>query len=133
MGNGMVERFNQTLIKMLGTLEEKQRDWKSYVSTLVHAYNATRHDSTGYTPFFLMFGRHPRLAIDAYLRLNSDTEKIRSRDNYAKKLQKRLQFSYKIASREAEKSASRHKCIMTPRLENPQYKWEIEFSSEMLV
>ncbi|XP_078332152.1 uncharacterized protein LOC144625379 [Crassostrea virginica] len=95
---------------MLGTLEEKQKeDWKSYVSTLVHAYNATRHDSTGYTPFFLMFGRHPRLAIDAYLRLNSDTEKIRSRDNYAKKLQKRLQFSYKIASREAEKSASRHK------------------------
>ena len=110
MGNGMVERFNQTLIKMLGTLEDKQKeDWKSYVSTLVHAYNATKHDSTGYTPFFLMFGRHPRLAIDAYLGLDSDTEKIRSRDNYAKKLQKRLEFSYKIASREAEKSASRHK------------------------
>ena len=80
----MVEIFKQTLIKMLGTLEEKQKqDWKSYVSTLVHAYNATRHDSTKYTPFFLMFGRHPRLAIDAYLRLNSETEKIRSRDNYA--------------------------------------------------
>ena len=64
MGNGMVERINQTLNKMLSTLEEKQReDWKSYESTLVHAYNATRHDSTGYTPFFLMFGRHPRLAI----------------------------------------------------------------------
>ena len=73
----MVEIFNQTSIKMLDTLEEKQKeDWKSYVSTLVHAYNATRHDSTKYTPFFLMFGRHPRLAIDAYLRLNSDTEKI---------------------------------------------------------
>ena len=56
-----------------------------------------------------MIGRHPRLAIDAYLRLNSDTEKIRSRENYTKKLQKRLQFSYKIASREAEKSASRYK------------------------
>lgn len=110
MGNGMVERFNQTLIKMLGTLEDKQKeDWKAYVSTLVHAYNATRHDSTGYTPFFLMFGRHPRLAIDAYLGLDSNAEKIRSHDNYAKKLQKRLDFSYKIASREADKSAHRYK------------------------
>ena len=108
MGNGMVERFNQTLINMLGTLKEKQKeDWKSYVSTFVHAYNATRHDSTEYTPFFLMFGRHLRLAIGAYLRLNSDTEKIRSSHNFAKKLQKRLQFS--IASRKAEKSASCHK------------------------
>ena len=53
MGNGMVERFNQTLLKMLGTLEDHQKqDWKSYVAPLVHAYNATRHDSTGFSPSF---------------------------------------------------------------------------------
>ena len=33
VGNGMVERFNQTLLKMLGTLEDHQKqDWKSYVA-----------------------------------------------------------------------------------------------------
>ena len=64
----MVERFNQTLIKMLGTLDNKQKeDWKSYVSTLVHAYNTTKLYSTGFSPFFLMFGRHPPLPIDAIL------------------------------------------------------------------
>ena len=32
MGIGMVERFNKTLLNMLGTLEETQnRDWKSIV------------------------------------------------------------------------------------------------------
>ena len=42
MGNGMVERFNQTLLNMLGTLEDhKKDDWKSYVAPLVHSYNAT--------------------------------------------------------------------------------------------
>lgn len=35
MGNGMVERFNQTLIGMLGTLDVEQKaDWKSYVKPL---------------------------------------------------------------------------------------------------
>ena len=48
MGNGMPERFNKTLLNMLGTLEDDQKsDWKTYVPSLVHAYNSTRHESTG--------------------------------------------------------------------------------------
>jgi hypothetical protein len=92
---------------MLGILENKTKeDWKSYVSTLTHA----KHRTTGYSPFFLMFGRYLRLAINAFLCLDSNnTEKTRSRENVAKKLQKRLEFSYEVASREAERSASRHK------------------------
>ena len=111
MGNGMVERFNQTLLNMLGTLEDhKKEDWKSYVAPLVHSYNATKHPSTGYSPYFLMFGRHPRLAVDAYLGISKTEEyEIVSQDHYATKLKKRLQFAYKVASKEAEKSSQRHK------------------------
>ena len=68
MVNGMPERFNQTLLNMLGTLEDVQKsDWKTYVPSLVHAYSSTRHENTRYLPHFLMFGRHPRLAVDAFL------------------------------------------------------------------
>jgi hypothetical protein len=53
---------------MLGTLEDSQKSiWKAHVPPLVHANNWTRHESTGLTPHFLMFGRHPRLAIDAFI------------------------------------------------------------------
>ena len=37
-GNGMCERFNRTLLSMLGTLDpEQKKNWKAYVNPLVHA------------------------------------------------------------------------------------------------
>ena len=65
MGNGITERFNRTLLNMLGTLYPTQKaDWNTHVAPLVHAYNSTKHDTTGFSPYFLMFGRHPQLPID---------------------------------------------------------------------
>ena len=110
MGNGMVERFNQTLLKMLGTLEEKQKaDWKAHVPCLVHAYNATRHESTGFSPYFLMFGRHPRLAIDAFLGLPTDSLSSNKQLDYTNKLRKRLRSSYEKAKEAASKASATNK------------------------
>ena len=110
MGNGQVKRFNQTLLQMIGTLEDYQKsDWKAHVPTLVHAYNATVSDSTGYSPYFLMFGRHPRLAIDAFLGLSPDTLSSTKHTEYVRKFRERLQFAYKKASEESQKNAVHHK------------------------
>ena len=65
MGNGMCERFNQTLCNMLDNLKpDQKKDWKRYIGPLLYVYNCTRHDSTGQSPFFLLFGREPRLPVD---------------------------------------------------------------------
>ena len=109
MGNGMVERFNRTLLNMLGTISEKQKsDWKSHVPTLTHAYNAAMHESTGFSPFFLMFGRHPRLAIDAFLGIRSSEER-KSHQDYADKLKNRLSDAYKCVSEEAAHKGEKYK------------------------
>lgn len=105
MGNGIVERFNQTLLNMLGTLEPAQKlDWKSAVAPLVHAYNCTRHDSTHFTPYELMFGRKPRLAIDAVLGLVNDRQESEEYTDYVLGLKERIAVAYDLASR-ASRSA----------------------------
>lgn len=110
MGNGMVERFNQTLLKMLGTLDDHQKtDWKEHVPSLVHAYNATHHGSTGFSPYFLMFGRHPRLAIDAFLGLPTDSLSSSKHTEYVVKLRARLHSAYTKARQVAERTSAANK------------------------
>ena len=73
MTNGQCERFNSTLCNMLGTLSEQDKlDWKAHLSSMTHAYNCTQHPSTTYSPYFLMFGRQPRLPVDFKMGLPVD-------------------------------------------------------------
>ena len=82
---------------MLGTLdEEKKPDWKLYIAPLLHSYKATRHESTGYSPHFLMLGWHPRLAIDSFLGVTFDSP-VKDHITYVCSLEKRLKFAYKTA------------------------------------
>jgi transposase InsO family protein len=75
MGNGMCERFNRTLLNMLGSLESHQKqNWKAYLGPMIHSYNCTRHESTGQTPYLLMFGRNPSLPIDVTLGLHVEEQ-----------------------------------------------------------
>ena len=109
-GNGQVERFNRTLLEMLGTLpENKKAAWKKYVAPLVHAYNSTRNDATGFSPYFLMYGRHPRLPVDIALGLEPRAPSKVSHRTYAEQLRERLSAAYKLASEHAGKCAMKNK------------------------
>ena len=97
MGNGGCERFNQTLLKMLGTLSnEKKVKWKDYVQSLVHAYNCTPHETTGFTPYELMFGRKPVLPIDHELHTR-DKEGHQTYTKFAGKLKEHIEYCMNLA------------------------------------
>ncbi|RXN35730.1 Retrovirus-related Pol polyprotein from transposon 412 [Labeo rohita] len=112
-----VERFNRTLLSMLGTLETKKKSkWKDYVKPLVHAYNCTRNETTGFSPYELMFGRQPKLPVDLAFGLPlRDKEEI-SHYQYVKTLRSNLEESFRIASEHAKKMAGRNKARFDKRV-----------------
>lgn len=105
-----VERFNRTLLSMLGTLKECEKvHWSSFVKPLVHAYNCTKHDSTGFTPYELMFGRQPRLPVDVVFDVPQNREQFKTHSQYVSDLKSRLQGTYDLAMRNSAKVGERNK------------------------
>ena len=121
-GNGQCERFNSTLCNMLGTLsEEEKSDWKSYLGCMTHAYNCTKHASTTYSPYYLMFGRHPRLPIDVEFGLpKSNSGDNSSKSRYIQKLRRRLNYAFQKATKVANQQANKYKSSYDKSIKGPQ-------------
>ena len=72
--NSFPERMNQTVQVILRALPEKYKtSWKDHVNKVIHAYNCTKHSSTGISPYYLTFRHKPRLPIDIILQTKVDT------------------------------------------------------------
>ncbi len=105
-----VERFNRTLLNMLGTLEAKKKsNWKEFVKPLAHAYNCTRNETTGFSPYELMFGRQPRLPVDLAFGLPLRDKADVTHSQYVKSLKSSLEESFRIAAENSKKMAEKNK------------------------
>ena len=107
-GNVSCERFNRTLISMLGTLpEEFKSEWVNHVNMLTYAYNCMRSNATGFSPYYLLYGRHPLLPIDIEFGVMTPdlTEVVTLK--YIHGLQKRLDYAFKKAADFSKKEAQR--------------------------
>ena len=63
--DGLVESFNKTMGEMLSHYTSKdQKDWDRHLPLIQFAYNSSKSTATGFSPFFLVHGREPRIPVD---------------------------------------------------------------------
>ena len=109
-GNGSCERFNRTLISILGTLpKDFKSKWLQHISTLTYAYNCTCSNATGFSPYYLLYGRHPLLSIDIEFGVFVPELSEAITYKYIQELKKRLENAFQKANTFSEKKALRSK------------------------
>ena len=96
--NGQVERMNQTIIHMIGKLEEDRKAcWSEHLPELLLAYNATHSTVTGYSPYYLLFGRRPRIPVDYLFPTLCDSPHQTKMEVSVAAMQKRLKEAFTVA------------------------------------
>ena len=99
--DGLIERFNRTLLNMLSmAVVDEEHSWDLKLPTLLLAYRTSIQDTTGATPFELMFGREPHLPEDVMYSTPSFTDT--TSENNADLLKVRLSDAYQRVNRYME-------------------------------
>ena len=95
---------------MLGTLPgDFKNKWSHHVSALTYAYNCTRSNATGFSPYYLLYGRQPLLPIDIEYGVYTPELSEAITYKYVQELKSRLEHAFNKANEFCEKEAVRTK------------------------
>ena len=120
--DGLVERFNRTLTNMLAKKVKKKngKDWDVQLPYVLFAYRASPQESTGKSPFFLMYGRDPMLPT-ADMVSHPDGRTEVDLDNYKVEMTARMATAWqaardhiRIAQSKQKRNYDKHKKATPP-------------------
>jgi predicted aspartyl protease/transposase InsO family protein len=134
--NAAIERFHRTLNSMIGRMiDENQRDWDSLLPYVMAAYRSSKHETTQYSPNYLMLGREVRAPVDVVYG-SSETPAATASDNYAEELDNRLQRAYRLVREHLKVAAERNKKYYDLRVRPQTYNvgdWVYYFNPRKFV
>lgn len=113
MCNGLVERFNGTMKQMLKRLcNEQPKEWDRFLNALLFAYREVPQESTGFSPFELLYGRTVRGPMQILRELwtgGGEQGETKNSYQYVVDLRERLERTLEIAQESVGRAQRRHK------------------------
>ena len=124
--NGLVEKFNGTLKRMLRRLcHEQPRRWQRFINPLLFVYREARQEVTGFSPFELLYERTVRGPVQILKKLWSKEEEVpevTTSYQYVLELRERLDEAMKLAQAELEKNLGRNKNLYNRKVKKRSFQ-----------
>ena len=150
--NAIAERFHGTLNSMMGkVVQEHHQNWDHHLPFVMAAYRATIHQSTGYSPNYLMFARENRAPADLVFSIPRD-ETSTSYDDYSAEMEEKQKQAYQLVRQHlgtaAERMKHRYDLRVKPqkfvrgqwvlyynprRIQGRQQKWERRYLPHLII
>ena len=121
--NGGCERFNKVLLADMisAYVDREQKEWDEHLPLLTAAYHCCRHESTGFNPVMLMFGREVFLPAEIELGCCNPVTIPRTSD-YMHKLRQKMNMVHKLARENTQVATERQKRNYDTRVSTKRYK-----------
>ena len=109
--DGMVERLNRSIKEMLSKyINVRQTNWDDYIDCMEMAYNSSVHETTGVTPYRMVFGSEMTVPLDLQTEaVETDKEEMTSAPRYVRELCENLDIVHRIARECTSKAVLRQK------------------------
>ena len=113
MCNGLTEKFNGTMKSMLKRLcSEQPRQWHRYINALLFAYRGVPQESTGFSPFELLYGRAvrgPMFILKELWTKEVEEPEVKNSYQYVFELREKLEDTLKLAHTELQEAQNKGK------------------------
>lgn len=107
--NGLTERLNRTLGDMLSMhVASDHSNWDAVLPFVTYAYNTASQATTGFSPFFLLYGRQPSSTIDTVLPYRPDPADCSPVATVAQHAEKCRQLARSLTSAQQCRQKQRH-------------------------
>ena len=120
--NSVIERMNRTLLNMLAKcIDEDQTNWSVKLPYVLMAYRSSVHESTGFTPHYLVFGHEISLPLDLMYRPPPSKTPVDVNDWVSQK-EEAFRQAYELVRRNATSQQRRRNNLYNKRVHGPTYK-----------
>ena len=119
--NAFIEGTNRTLLNMLAkTTDKNQRNWSELLPYVMLAYRTSVYESTGYTPYFLLFGHEATVPTDLQFPPPSDAN-WKKYHEYVAETRLRFHTAYEQARQYLKGQQKRQQALYHAKVHGPKY------------
>ena len=121
--DGLVERFNSTLCQSLSMYVAKdQKDWDEFIPLILFAHRTSVLEAIGDSPFYVLYGREPRLPLDVKLLPSLSEDAPCSVFEYRKRLVEKLELAQNMARENLQRAQQKMKDYYDQKAKMPTFE-----------